>query len=161
MNALSACRCATRMLTAASLVGLLAGCASPQAALEPKPAATDLALQACMRVTAARNMLLVEVPAAGNGLANRLAVLALKAGPSTTAETLSRVLVARQRPVLVVYGESPDLAVATLEAALGAVPANSASGQSPVCVAGLAEAHTSVTAKARAAGVVLIAVPQP
>lgn len=161
MKTLTTPRVAICSLTGVLLVYLLAGCASPVTDPEPKPVATELALQAFVRVTEERNMLLVEVPAAGNGLANRLAALALKASPSTTAETLSRLLVARKRPVLVVYGESPALTVATLDAALDAVPANSASGQSPVCVAGLADAHTSVLARAHAAGVSSIAVPQP
>ena len=161
MRTLLGCQITFRLQMIALLVSLFAGCASPVTAPDLQPVATDRPVQACMHATGAREMLLVEVPAAGKGLANQLSVLALKSGPSTTSETLSRLLTTRTRPVLLVHGDSPALTAATLDAALDAVPANGSAGQLPVCVAGLIEGHKRLMAKAQGVGFNLIVVPQP
>ena len=114
-----------------------------------------------MKATGARNLLLVEVPAAGNPVANRLAVLALKVSPSMTAVTLARLMSAAQRPMLVVYGADTALTVATMESVLDSDAGDFGADRPPVCVAGLSAVHALVVTKARELGIALVPVPQP
>ena len=81
MKVQSACRRATHLLAVALLVGLLVACASSATAPEPQPVASDRAAEACMRATGARNLLLVDVPAAGNGARKPVGRVGIEVGP--------------------------------------------------------------------------------
>jgi len=161
MNSCQSCCGIRRLLICVLAAGWFAGCASPSAVSQSSEPAADQVLAACMKATGARNLLLVEVPAAGNPVANRLAVLALKVSPSMTAVTLARLMSAAQRPMLVVYGADTALTVATMESVLDSDAGDFGADRPPVCVAGLSAVHALVVTKARELGIALVPVPQP
>ena len=139
---------------------LIAGCANTgdSNVRSSMAASPQQIVTACMSATHARSIALVEVPAAHNALSNKMAALAIKMGGSNTVDALVRILSQPAPPTIAVYGNSDELAAATLEAALNKLPAITKFSGHPICFIGDVRYETTLNPAAERAGLVLFTV---
>lgn len=139
---------------------LIAGCANTgnSNVRSSMAASPQKIVTACMSVTHARSITLVEVPAAHNALSNKMAALTIKMGGSNTVDALVQILSQPVPPTIAVYGSSDELAAATLEAALNKLPASTQPSGQPICFIGDVRYEATLKPAAERAGLVLFTV---
>jgi len=150
------------LLIAFSLV-LISGCANtgdPSVGSSTAKSPQQI-MAACMTATHARSITLVEVPAAYNALSNRMAALTIKMGGSNTVDVLVKILSQPTPPTIAVYGNSDELAAATLEAALSKLPTRNKPSRQPICFIGEPRYEAMLKPAAERAGLLLFTVPKP
>lgn len=152
-----------RTLLIAIYLILISGCASTaDQSIRSSPASSQQEIMAaCMTATNARSITLVKVPAANNALSNRMAALTIKMGGSNTVDALVRILSQPTPPTTAVYGDSDELAAATLEAALSKLPTGTKPSRQPICFIGESRYEATLKPAAESAGLLLFTVPKP
>ena len=104
---------------------------------------------------------MMEVPAAGNAISNKMAAMTMKMGGSHTVDALVKILSQASRPTLAVYGDSDEMAAATLEVALNKLPSGAKYSRQPLCFIGDPQYEAQLKPAAERAGLLLMMVAKP
>lgn len=144
-------------LLPAMLVACASGGGTPHTA-EPSSRVEMFSL-ACRQALGASDLLIAEVPAAGNVVANWIAVQVSRVSPSASAQQLAQVLALAQRPGLMVWGEDAQMTVTTLEVALSMLTPGGGFTRPPVCLAGVQDVPNGLETAASQAGIRLVVPP--
>ncbi|WP_157889090.1 hypothetical protein [Herminiimonas arsenitoxidans] len=147
-----------KFITPLIAISLLAGCASTNTGTNRSSGGkTDV--EVCMTAIKHSNLLIVEVPATGSFISNKMIVATVKATGSNAVDSLVSVLSLSARHAVVVVGDNDEVTAATVETALGKLPQATVRSKEPLCFAGDAQFEPGLRAAADAARISFLAVP--
>jgi len=144
----------------AILVTFLTGCASTGGYDGDSVSRHDKKIAACIASARQTEWLVFDVPAANSSIANKMAAATMAMGGSNSVDTLVKVLSEPARSAVAVVGNSDELTVATLQAALNELVPGAHRSAQPVCFVGQTNDDAKLESAAARAGIHLLILPR-